>query len=173
MTPSVKLNPPKNPHSPHLGRSLNQTHRCPSSCWANKSQALCTKGSTFMSAWLLCPNSSSVISRVLCESRFRRAYTVKWEDSIVLCIIAHNKSTEVWSFVYFNREAWPSWLNAAWGRWWSFNSTLYKESDFGASNIWGYPCAHQYSSRIFLGLIYFLLRPFTASEHWIADRHWS
>ena len=46
MTPSVKLNPLKNPHSPHLGRSLNQTHRCTSSCWANKSQALCTKGSS-------------------------------------------------------------------------------------------------------------------------------
>lgn len=192
MTPSVKLNPLKNPHSPHLGRSLNQTHRCTSSCWANKSQALCTKGSTFISPWLsttLCPNSSSVISCVLCESRFRRAYTVKWEDSIVLCIIAHNKSTEVWSFVYFNREAWPSWLNAAWGRW-SFNSTLYKESDFGPADQYylvllaiyhsisatfvlrrlGLP---QFSSRIFLDWIHFLLRPFTASEHWIADRHWS
>lgn len=95
-----------------------------------------------------------------------------------------------WSFVYFNREAWPSWLNAAWGRWWSFNSTLYKESDFGPADQYylvllaiyhsisatfvlrrlGLP---QFSSRIFLDWIHFLLRPFTASEHWIAGRHWS
>ena len=39
--------------------------------------------------------SSSVVFHILRETRFRRAYAVKWEDSIALCIaVAHNKSAE-------------------------------------------------------------------------------
>ncbi|KIL59967.1 hypothetical protein M378DRAFT_180606 [Amanita muscaria Koide BX008] len=39
--------------------------------------------------------SSSVVFHILRETRFRRAYAVKWKDSIVLCIaVAHNKSAK-------------------------------------------------------------------------------
>ena len=39
--------------------------------------------------------SSSVVLYILRETRFRRAFAVKWKDSIALCIaVAHNKSPE-------------------------------------------------------------------------------
>lgn len=68
--------------------------------------------------------SSSVVSYILNETRFRRAYAVKWKDSIALCIaIAHNKSAEGLKLATPERiervkrvmevDEEPSWLNAA------------------------------------------------------------
>jgi len=48
--------------------------------------------------------SSSVVFHILRETRFRRAYAVKWEDSIALCIaVAHNKSVEGLQLATFER----------------------------------------------------------------------
>ena len=39
--------------------------------------------------------SSSVVLYILRKTHFRRAYAVKWKDSVALCIaVAHNKSAE-------------------------------------------------------------------------------
>lgn len=39
--------------------------------------------------------TSRVVFAILRDTHFRRAYTVKWEDGIALCIaIAHNKSAD-------------------------------------------------------------------------------
>jgi hypothetical protein len=68
--------------------------------------------------------SSSVVFHILRETRFRRAYAVKWGDSIALCIaVAHNKSAEGLQLATFERiervkrvmevDAEPSWFNAA------------------------------------------------------------
>ena len=68
--------------------------------------------------------SSSVVFHILRETRFRRAYAVKWEDSIALCIaVAHNKSPEGLKLATSERierlkrvmevEEDPSWFNVA------------------------------------------------------------
>jgi hypothetical protein len=68
--------------------------------------------------------SSSVVLHILRETRFRRAYAVKWGGSIALCIaIAHNKSAEGLKLATSERierlkrvmevEEEPSWFNAA------------------------------------------------------------
>jgi hypothetical protein len=68
--------------------------------------------------------SSSVVFYILRETRFRRAYAVKWKDSIALCIaIAHNKSAEGLKLATPERmervkrvmevDEEPFWLNAA------------------------------------------------------------
>ena len=68
--------------------------------------------------------SSSVVLYILRETCFRRAYAVKWKDSVALCIaIAHNKSAEGLKLATPKRiemvkrvlevDEEPSWFNAA------------------------------------------------------------
>jgi hypothetical protein len=70
--------------------------------------------------------SSSVVLYILRETCFRRAYAVKWKDSIALCIAiapSHNKSAEGLKLATPERiqrvkrvmevDEEPSWLNAA------------------------------------------------------------
>ena len=68
--------------------------------------------------------SSSVVLYILRETCSRRAYAVKWKDSVALCIaIAHNKSAEGLKLATPERiemvkrvlevDEEPSWFNAA------------------------------------------------------------
>lgn len=68
--------------------------------------------------------TSSVVFAILRDTRFRRAYTVEWEDGIALCIaIAHNKSADGLKLATRERietaqrvmeiDEEPSWYNAA------------------------------------------------------------
>jgi len=67
--------------------------------------------------------SSSVVLYILRETCFRRAYAVKWKDSVALCIaIAHNRSAEGLKLATPERiemvkrvlevDEEPSWFNA-------------------------------------------------------------